>query len=182
MNMQNKCVYEEINANAIVVGTYNAFHKDNPSAPMPIDVRVEDPNRQVMHHSSNNANGQFVFTTKVAGEYKACFTVQLYQQAIQTKIKIDWKTGVDATNWDAVAKKEHLDAVSLELRKLEESMRAVYDEMLLLQSKESKMRDLSEDTNQRVAWYSVYSLIIIAVSGLWQTWYLRRFWKRKKLL
>lgn len=106
-------------------------------------MQVEDPAKQVLHTNSGSATGQFVFTTKLAGEYKACFTQQAYQDAIATRIKLDWKTGVETNDWDSIAKKEHLDAVSLELRKMEESMRAVYDEMLLLQDKELAMREMS---------------------------------------
>lgn len=114
---------------------------------------------------------------RVAGEYKVCFTVRVYQDAMNTKIKvrrlpwplaaccsngalgdcrtcpnsstsfhtlqIDFRTGVSATDWNAIAKKEHLDALTVELRKLEDSIREVYSEMLLLQQRESEMREIS---------------------------------------
>lgn len=40
MQTQTKCIYEEINANVLVVGEYKAFNKDNPSLPIYVDVRV----------------------------------------------------------------------------------------------------------------------------------------------
>jgi uncharacterized radical SAM superfamily protein len=101
---------------------------------------------------------------------------------LATKVKLDWKTGVAATDWASVAKKEHLDSLTLELRRLEDSIREVYSEMLLLQQREQEMRDISEVTNSRVAWYSIASLLICVLSGIWQLWYLRRFFKRKKLM
>jgi len=60
-----------------------------------------------------------------------------------TKLRVDWKTGVAATDWNAVAKKEHLDQLSVELRKLEDSIREVYTDMLMLQQREQEMRDIS---------------------------------------
>ena len=65
------------------------------------------------------------------------------QTAYQTKLKLDWKTGVAATDWNSIAKKEHLDALTVELRKLEDNIREVYSEMLLLQQREQEMRDIS---------------------------------------
>jgi hypothetical protein len=62
---------------------------------------------------------------------------------LATKVKLDWKTGVAATDWASVAKKEHLDSLTLELRRLEDSIREVYSEMLLLQQREQEMRDIS---------------------------------------
>lgn len=48
-----------------------------------------------------------------------------------------------ATDWDNIAKKEHLDALSVEMRKLEGSIREIYAEMLQLQQREQEMRDLN---------------------------------------
>lgn len=39
-------------------------------------TQVEDPHLAVLHEVQQKAEGQFAFTTKVAGEYKACFTVR----------------------------------------------------------------------------------------------------------
>ena len=48
-----------------------------------------------------------------------------------------------ATDWSAVAKKEHLDQLTVDLRKLEDSIREVYSDMLMLQQREQEMRDIS---------------------------------------
>lgn len=45
MQTQSKCIYEEINANVIVVGDYRAFNKDNSEIPVYVDVRVCAPRR-----------------------------------------------------------------------------------------------------------------------------------------
>ncbi|KAG2441105.1 hypothetical protein HXX76_003957 [Chlamydomonas incerta] len=182
MQSQIKCVYEEINNNVIVVGEYKAFHKENPAQGITVSVKVEDPHGIVLHESAGNVNGQFAFTSKQAGEYKACFSVSDIQTAYQTKLKVDWRTGVAATDWNAIAKKEHLDALTVELRKLEDNIREVYSEMLMLQQREQEMRNISEETNTRVAWYSIASLGMCVASAAVQLWYLRRFFKRKKLM
>ena len=40
MQTQTKCIYEEINANVIVVGDYQAANRDNPGLPIYVDVKV----------------------------------------------------------------------------------------------------------------------------------------------
>lgn len=182
MQTQMKCIYEEINSNVIVVGDFNAFDRNDPNLPIQVDVRVEDPEAHVISDKKGESTGQFAFTTKTAGEYKACFMVPDLQTAYRTKFKLDWRTGVAATDWNSIAKKEHLDALTVELRKLEDSIREVYSEMLLLQQREQEMRNISEETNQRVAWYSIASLAVCVLSAVWQLWYLKRFFQRKKLL
>lgn len=40
MQAQTKCLFEEINANVIVVGDYKSVNKDSPTVPIYIDVKV----------------------------------------------------------------------------------------------------------------------------------------------
>jgi hypothetical protein len=40
----------------------------------------------------------------------------------------------------------------------------------------------AESTNERVAFYSIASLLIVVALGVWQLWYLRSFFQRKKIL
>lgn len=44
------------------------------AAACPFHVQVTDPNGGQMHESKTQHQGQFAFTTKVAGEYQACFS------------------------------------------------------------------------------------------------------------
>eukprot|EP00879_Flechtneria_rotunda_P000343 GHRR01000434.1.p1 GENE.GHRR01000434.1~~GHRR01000434.1.p1 ORF type:complete len:204 (+),score=54.32 GHRR01000434.1:229-840(+) len=182
MQMQTKCIYEELNANVIVVGDYTAVNKDNPSLPIYMDVKVSDPSGGVVHENKAQHKGQFAFTTKSAGEYQACFSTHDLETAYHTKLTLDWRTGVAATDWDTIAKKEHLDQLSVEMRKVEGAIREIYAEMLQLQQREQEMRDLNEETNTRVAWFSIVSLAVCVASAAFQLLYLRKFFQRKKLL
>jgi len=40
MQSQTKCIFEELNANVIVVGDYKAVNRDNPTVPVYVDIRV----------------------------------------------------------------------------------------------------------------------------------------------
>jgi len=44
------------------------------------------------------------------------------------------------------------------------------------------MREVSEKTNSRVAWYSIMSLGICVLVSLLQVWHLKRFFLKKKLI
>jgi hypothetical protein len=72
----------------------------------------------------------------------ATFAADL-ETAYHTKLTLDWRTGVAATDWDTIAKKEHLDQLSVEMRKVEGAIREIYAEMLQLQQREQEMRDLN---------------------------------------
>ena len=63
--------------------------------------------------------------------------------AKDTSIKLDWKTGVAATDWEDVAKKENLDLMATELRKLEDTVKEIHSEMMYLRRREEQMRNLN---------------------------------------
>lgn len=182
MLFQTKCVMEEINKGVLVVGDFAAFNKDNTANMVSIDIKVEEPSGRVLYEKRGISSGQFAFTTKEDGDFKACFTAKDVHTAQQTKIRLDWKTGVAATDWDAVAKKDNLNEMSTELRRLEAMVKEIHEEMLFLRTREEEMRDLNEATNARVAWFSIGSLFICMGLAAWQLYYLKQFFHKKKLL
>ena len=90
--------------------------------------------------------------------------------------------GAVAADWDGIAKREHLDRVGIEMKKLQELTREIHEEMLPMRKRESEMRDLNEATNSRVAWLSVGSLLICVGSAVTQGLYLKKFFKRRKIV
>ena len=46
-------------------------------------------------------------------------------------------------DWDAIAKKDNLNEMSTELRRLEAMVKEIHDEMLFLRTREEEMRDLN---------------------------------------
>ena len=106
-------------------------------------LQVQDPKGVVLHSSEGQEPAQFAFTATTAGDYRACFTVANVDTALATTIRLDWKTGVAAANWDDIAKKENLDLMATELRKLEQVVKEIHEEMLYFRTREEEMRNLN---------------------------------------
>ncbi|MBA0743163.1 hypothetical protein Gogos_005877 [Gossypium gossypioides] len=177
-----KCVSEEIHSNVVVLADYVVVSVEDGQTAT-IAVKVTSPYGNNLHHRENVTYGRFAFTTEEAGNYLACFwSDNRTRGSGEVVVNIDWKTGIAAKDWESVARKEKLQGVELELRKLEGAVEAIHENLLYLKSREAEMRSTSETTNGRVAWFSIMSLgICIAVSGL-QVWYLKRFFQKKKLI
>ncbi|KAH9685760.1 transmembrane emp24 domain-containing protein p24delta3 [Citrus sinensis] len=177
-----KCVSEEIQNNVVVLADYVVVSDDHSHSPT-ISVKVTSPYGNNLHNRENVTYGQFAFTTHEAGNYLACFWVDGHNPGGgDVSVNIDWKTGIAAKDWESVARKEKLEGVELELRKLEGAVEAIHENLLYLKTKEAEMREVSEKTNSRVAWYSLMSLgVCIVVSGV-QVWHLKRFFQKKKLI
>ncbi|MBA0722473.1 hypothetical protein Golax_003150 [Gossypium laxum] len=144
---------------------------------------VTSPFGNNLHHNENATHGQFAFTTSESGNYLACFWKDgSHQKDSELTLGVDWKTGIAAKDWESVAKKEKIEGVELVLRRLQGIVETIRGNLIYLRDREADMREVSEATNAKVAWFSIISLgVCIAVSVL-QIWYLKRYFVKKKLI
>lgn len=177
-----KCVSEEIQNHVVVLADYAVITEDGIERIPTISVKVTSPYGNNLHHKENVTAGQFAFTTTEAGNYLACFWVDSHYQGAETSVNLDWKTGIATKDWDAVARREKIQGLELELRKLEEMVEAIHENLLYLRVREAEMRIVSEVTNSRVAWFSIMSLGVCVAVSAGQLWYLKCFFRKKKLV
>lgn len=126
--------------------------------------------------------GSFGFTTDKQGEYKFCFQSTNQHPDHQLEVEFDLKVGFEAKDYSEVAKKEHLKPIELELLKLNDMSNDVLAEMQQIRHREVFHRETTESTNFAVVGWSALSLVIIVVLGVYQTFYLKRYFKTKKLI
>lgn len=191
---QTKCIAEEIQSNVLVLGNYHVVapgsdeHHYGTGNAQPvaddhkITVRVTSPYGNSLHYADKVESGQFALTTTESGDYMACFWILPTQHPITASVELEWKTGVFAKDWAKIAKRDKIDGMELELRKLEEYVTSIYDEMLYLREREGEMQDLNASTNSKMAWFGFMSFLICLSVAAWQLWHLKSFFERKKLL
>ncbi|KAG8378281.1 hypothetical protein BUALT_Bualt08G0121200 [Buddleja alternifolia] len=182
-----KCLSEEMRDNVVVLADYYAFigetYDYNSTIVPTISIKVLSPFGNVLHHQEKITHGQFGFTTTESGSYTACFWVDGDgHNGKSVSVGVDWKTGIAAKDWDSVAKKEKIEGLELELRKLEAGVEAIHQNLNTLMYRELEMRAVSETTNARVAWWSVMSLGICVMVSFLQILYLRSYFQKKKLI
>ena len=173
-----KCVSEEHNERAIVLFSFKSI--DN----VKLSIKVFDPNDKVVKQFEDVAEGDYGFTAEVGGDYKACFfAAQIAaEDRVKHRVSLEWKSGVAATTWGKIAKEEDVDVFTKSLRRLEADLTEVHETMLELRKLEADMRDKNEATNSRVVWMGMISLSVCVALAFWQIFYLKAFFKRKKVL
>ncbi|XP_059630770.1 transmembrane emp24 domain-containing protein p24delta3-like [Cornus florida] len=179
-----KCVSEEIRSNVVVLADYAVItDNEHPNVIPTIAARVTSPYGNNLHHQENVTHGQFAFTTSEAGNYMACIWIDgNHQGGKGVTVSLDWRIGITAKDWESVAKKEKIEGVALELRKLEGAVQAIHENLNYLKNREAEMREVSEKTNARVAWFSIMSLGVCVAVSILQLWYLKSFFQKKKLI
>ena len=92
-------------------------------------------------------------------------------------IELDIDIGADARDWSAIQAQEKLKPVETELRRIEELVGEIVTEMDYLRSREQKLRDTNESTNERVKWFAFGTMGMLVGLGAWQVVYLRAYFR-----
>ena len=64
-----------------------------------------------------------------------------------------------------------------ELKRIEEMLGEIVDEMEYLKNREQKLRDTNESTNERVKWFAFGTMGMLVGLGAWQVVYLRAYFR-----
>ncbi|KIH58941.1 hypothetical protein ANCDUO_10843 [Ancylostoma duodenale] len=99
------------------------------------------------------------------------------------------KHGVEAKNYDDIAKAEKLKPLEVELRRLEDLSDQIVKDFAFMRQREEEMRNTNESTNSRVLYLSIFSMLCLLSLAAWQlltlffkVMFLRNYFKQKKLI
>jgi len=149
-----------------------------------LKFEVLDPASKPVLAREADKEGTFGWTSVVGGEHTLCLTTDTssymgQQRLFRMELAIDY--GEAATDWTELAQHEHLSAIEVEIRKLNDKVRSIGSEQAYQRGREEAFRNTSESTNSRVMWWSIGQTIVLLLSGFWQINRLKTFFKQKKL-
>ncbi|PLB40083.1 40S ribosomal RACK1 domain-containing protein [Aspergillus candidus] len=121
------------------------------------------------------------FTSPADTAFDVCFENKLVSQQGHSNprraIELDVDIGADARDWSSIQVQEKLKPVEADLRRIEEMVSEVVSEMEYLRSREQKLRDTNESTNERVKWFAFGTMGMLVGLGVWQVIYLRAYFR-----
>lgn len=77
------------------------------------------------------------------------------------------KHGVEAKNYEDLAKAEKLKPLEVELRRLEDLSDSIVQDFAFMRQREEEMRTTNESTNARVLYLSIFSMICLLGLATW---------------
>ncbi|KAI7737771.1 hypothetical protein M8C21_013266, partial [Ambrosia artemisiifolia] len=133
-----KCIADDIRIKSLTVGEYSVVNP-NEGQPLPehhrIYVGVFSENERRFHDARGVESGQFGFEATEDGKHLACFATVNHEPAVNTSIDFNWRSGVATKAWTRVVKKGSVDAMELELKKMEDTIHWIHEEMLYLRQR-----------------------------------------------
>nr|XP_013041003.2 transmembrane emp24 domain-containing protein 10 [Anser cygnoides] len=148
-------------------------------------VQITDSAGHILYAKEDATKGKFAFTTEDYDMFEACFESKLpvgTGRMPDQLVILDMKHGVEAKNYEEIAKVEKLKPLEVELRRLEDLSESIVNDFAYMKKREEEMRDTNESTNTRVLYFSIFSMCCLIGLATWQVFYLRRFFKAKKLI
>mmetsp|Transcript_10222 Transcript_10222/g.17177 ORF Transcript_10222/g.17177 Transcript_10222/m.17177 type:complete len:213 (-) Transcript_10222:87-725(-) len=183
------CFLEEVPKDTLILAKWKTTPSDKihpeSAAQIGIVLSITDPEQFSFFERTFALTSRFAFTSARGGEYRLCFgtnTTTWFGTGQALKFEIDITHGSEATDYEDLAKTEHLTEVEVSIRKLNDRVRLIRAEQDYQRRREHTFRDTSETTNARVLWWSVAQVSILVVTAAWQMRYLRGFFTAKKLV
>ncbi|KAG8265263.1 transmembrane emp24 domain-containing protein bai [Homalodisca vitripennis] len=175
-----KCLREEIRQNVLIVGEIEVDQVPNQK----VDYVVTDSKGHILAQHHDVSKARFSFVTENYDTFEICFTtkVPIQQTYSPQEITLNVKRGVEAKNYELIGEAAKLKPMEVELKRLEDLSTSIVQDFVLMRKREVEMRDTNESTNNRVLYFSIFSMCCLLSLATWQVLYLRRFFKAKKLI
>lgn len=170
-----RCISEELPEKALFTGDYSI----EPTANFSGSVKVLGPLDAVLFERQTAEPHHFAVTSENTGVHKLCFDNASPERR---RVVITLRKGLEVDDHSQMARKDHVEQIEKQLDRMREMAMAIKEEMIYMRGREEEMRDTNESTNTRVLWFNIMTLSIIGAMGLWQIYYLKRYFQMKKLI
>ncbi|RKF64710.1 Endosomal protein P24B [Golovinomyces cichoracearum] len=136
-----------------------------------IDFWIENPVGGFVTQQKAVANGDFSFQAENDGRYTYCFSNEHWSAASK-----DVSFNVHGIVYIPEPESPS-DPLEAEVRQLSELLAQVKDEQSYIVLRERIHRNTAESTNSRVKWWSIFQMAVLIGEGIFQVWWLKRFFE-----
>ena len=163
-------------------------------------TQIQDPSNNYEHESKTVSSGDYSFEAKRDGKYTYCFSNE-HWSANSKEVSFNVHGIVYVPESDAPGdplEKESKLPLYTELyrptgvprynankhlvRDLSDLLTQVKDEQSYIVVRERTHRNTAESTNARVKWWSIFQLGVLIGEGVFQVWWLKRFFEVKRVV
>jgi len=180
-----RCLWEDYYYGQVIVGKYSV----PPLAHMQMSLEITAPNgHTVWENNDASGDGTFAFTAEGDGNYKFCFRdvrrpgVSGGSNLPSRRVTVSAEEKPVNVETDTGASKNSLKPVEYRLKVMERQTQELETEFKRYREREARHRDTSESTNTRIPSLSTVTIIILLCVGGWQVYYLKNYFRKKKLL
>jgi hypothetical protein len=121
-------------------------------------VQIQNPNNAFEVYERSVSSGDHSFVAAHDGKYEYCFSNE---------------------HWSANSKEVSFNVHGIVYVPESELLAQVKDEQGYIVVRERTHRNTAESTNARVKWWSIFQMCVVIAEGIFQVWWLKRFFEVK---
>ena len=168
------CYYENLKMGDQFSINFQVGTRDpDSSEQLDIDFYVLNPSQQKIINAERVSDGSYEVPVNVPGRYRICFSNEY-----STSDKKDITFHVNHV-WGSELRVEQYDTTEGQIGVLKRIVAELSQETEYLRVRERVHRNTAESTNDRVKWWSIAQLVVVAASVVFQVAYLKRFFEVK---
>ncbi|KAF8539126.1 emp24/gp25L/p24 family/GOLD-domain-containing protein [Trichophaea hybrida] len=172
-----ECFHENLHHDDRMTVSYQVGDREFGSAGnLDIDFWIQDPSGNLIENRRGVTGGNSEFESKQDGRYTYCFSNEhsnMAHKEVLFNVHGVVYVPEDPTNSDPLEKG---------VKALGELLNQVKDEQEYIVVREMVHRNTAESTNSRVKWWSIFQLGVVGGNGVFQVWYLKRFFEVKRVV
>jgi len=167
-----ECFHEHLHKDDKMTVTFQVGDREFGSAGnLDIDFWISNPSGGFEANSKAISNGDFSFVARHDGKFTYCFSNE-HWTAASKDVSFNVHGIVYVPEADAPS-----DPLEAEVRQLSELLAQVKDEQSYIVVRERTHRNTAESTNARVKWWSIFQMGVLIGEGIFQVWWLKRFFE-----
>jgi hypothetical protein len=186
-NGQPQCVREFVSDGQLVVVSVNTNGRSNDGQILSLRITNADGD-EYRRKDDITGNIKVAFSADETSSFDICFTNRLqpgyntHGTQLSREIELEVESGANARDWNAIQSAEKLKPSEVQLRKVDEMLDEVINELEYLIRREHRLRDTNESTNRRVRNFFVIGMFMLIGVGVYQVHYLRNYFRSKHIL
>ena len=127
----------------------------------------------------NDYSFKYPFTTYQQGYYEIC----IYNYDIKaTYIYYNLKYGVAAKDYSSIARTKDLKPIDIEIEKLVEKISTLNNKSTFIRQMEKLTQTMLDSISNKLFNYGIMMIIIMIIIGVLETFYLKKFLQKRKII
>ncbi|KAI9880359.1 MAG: p24 complex component [Pleopsidium flavum] len=172
-----ECFHEQLHKDDKMTVSFQVGDREfGGSGNLEVDFWIQDPSGNYQTHERAVSSGDHSFVARLDGKYIYCFSNE-HWSATSKEVSFNVHGIVYVPEAEAPS-----DPLEAEVRQLSELLSAVKDEQSYIVVREHTHRNTAESTNGRVKWWSIFQLGVLIGEGIFQVWWLKRFFEVKRVV
>ncbi|EON61062.1 hypothetical protein W97_00273 [Coniosporium apollinis CBS 100218] len=167
-----ECFHEQLHKDDKMTVTFQVGDREfGGSGNLELDFWIQKPDNSYQVHERAVSAGDHSFEAPIDGRYTYCFSNE-HWSANTKEVSFNVHGIVYVPESEAPQ-----DPLEKEVRQLSELVAQVKDEQGYIIIRERTHRNTAESTNARVKWWSIFQLLVLLGEGIFQVWWLKRFFE-----